>query len=266
MVTKLIPYKVKNSILTKILSQEKKEYIEWVFRRFGKTKALKSLIKVFVERKTLDNFRIGDLNSNILMRPNKTDRKVYDQIFVDKEFDMTIPEPDVIVDAGAHIGLASLFFANKYPQARILALEPALNNYKLLNKNTKKYSNIETVRAALWDCETKLQVKNPNSEPWGFRLIKDEESGSIPAIGINGLKKKYEIEKISLLKMDIEGSEKRVFEKSNKWICGVENIIVELHERYATGCTYEMERVIDGQDYHRSEIGENILLRRRTGR
>lgn len=46
----------------------------------------------------------------------------------------TAVRPRVIVDAGANIGLASLFFANKYADAKIIAIEPEEHNFKILKK------------------------------------------------------------------------------------------------------------------------------------
>ena len=59
-------------------------------------------------------------------------------------------EPEVIVDAGAHIGLVTVLFANLYPNYRIISIEPDLNNFKLLCANTEGYGNVMKVNAALW--------------------------------------------------------------------------------------------------------------------
>ncbi len=50
--------------------------------------------------------------------------------------------PRVIVDAGANIGLTAVYFANQFPTARILALEPESSNYALLCKNTAAYPQV----------------------------------------------------------------------------------------------------------------------------
>jgi FkbM family methyltransferase len=64
----------------------------------------------------------------------------------------------VIIDAGANIGLSALFFANKYPDAKIFAIEPEETNYKLLELNTKPYNNVCLIKAALWDSVRKIHL------------------------------------------------------------------------------------------------------------
>lgn len=61
--------------------------------------------------------------------------------------------PRVIVDAGANIGLTAVYFANQFPAARILALEPESSNYALLCKNTAAYP-----QAALWSSTATLDL------------------------------------------------------------------------------------------------------------
>jgi FkbM family methyltransferase len=58
--------------------------------------------------------------------------------------------PPVIIDAGANVGLCAVFYANRFPDARIIAIEPEPSNYEMLKKNTAPYPNITTVHAALW--------------------------------------------------------------------------------------------------------------------
>ena len=72
------------------------------------------------------------------------------QVFLDNEYDFrAVERPQVIVDAGANIGLASILFANRYPQAKILAIEPEHDNFNLLADNVRSYDNIVPLQAAL---------------------------------------------------------------------------------------------------------------------
>ena len=57
---------------------------------------------------------------------------------------------DIVLDAGANIGASAIYFARRYPNARIFALEPEQENYDLLLRNTHRYHNIIPIKAALW--------------------------------------------------------------------------------------------------------------------
>ncbi|GJP66952.1 hypothetical protein CLOP_g23817 [Closterium sp. NIES-67] len=66
--------------------------------------------------------------------------------------------PSAILDAGANIGLASLVFAMRFPDALIVALEPARDNFELLQRNVKHLPQILPVNAALWSEDTQIAV------------------------------------------------------------------------------------------------------------
>jgi FkbM family methyltransferase len=75
----------------------------------------------------------------------------------------------VIIDAGANIGLTSVVYANRYPEARVIAIEPEVSNFQLLKENAASYPNIELVHGALWKENTKLRILDPGSGSWAFR-------------------------------------------------------------------------------------------------
>ena len=58
-------------------------------------------------------------------------REIFSQGIYYFEADNDAP---VIIDAGAHIGLATLYFKSLYPDARITAIEPYPRSFELLNK------------------------------------------------------------------------------------------------------------------------------------
>ncbi|CAI5982039.1 unnamed protein product [Closterium sp. NIES-65] len=66
--------------------------------------------------------------------------------------------PSAILDAGANIGLASLIFALRFPRALIVAVEPARDNFALLQRNVKHLPRILPVNAALWSHDTRIAV------------------------------------------------------------------------------------------------------------
>ncbi|MCJ1241508.1 hypothetical protein MMC14_009513 [Varicellaria rhodocarpa] len=61
---------------------------------------------------------------------------IYKEIFQDHCYDIpNLSETPFIVDAGANIGLFSLYMKQKYPSSKILAFEPAPETFDLLRRN-----------------------------------------------------------------------------------------------------------------------------------
>ena len=88
-------------------------------------------------------------------------------IFRSKSYDPRIPgfSPSTIVDVGAHIGMASILFALKYPTARIIALEPEPANFAALVRNTSAYKTITPIQAALWRRDGQATLGASNAHP-----------------------------------------------------------------------------------------------------
>lgn len=150
--------------------------------------------------------------------------------------------PRVIVDAGANIGLTSVYFANQFPAARILALEPESSNYDLLCRNTAAYPQVVPIRAALWSSAATLDLVDAVGRHSGFRTQMPGVVEGLPVIGqaaaldMVQLLADYQVERIDILKVDIECSEIEVFAGAAAWLDRVDVILIELHDRFRRGC------------------------------
>ncbi len=204
------------------------------------------------------------------LRLASTDVEACEQIFVNREYDFEVERPPgVIVDAGANIGLASIYFANRYPDARIIALEPQRGNFELLRENVAPYGNVTPLHAALWSEETEISVVDPGSGDWGFRTRTPETlasggaapSQTVAALTIDRLMRDFGLQKIDILKVDIEGAEREVFAHSSTWIDKVDAVIVELHDRFQDGCTRAFDAAVCSFG-NRWRRGENIYVSR----
>lgn len=205
-----------------------------------------------------------------------SDIPTFDKIFVSNEYAFDVDrQPSVIVDAGANIGLASIYMANRYPGARILAVEPEAGNFALLQRNTQPYPHITPVQAALWRENADIDLVDPGLGSWGFMTEGEttpvEEQGTpmrrpagrsrVRGTTVDRLIADHQIDRISILKMDIEGAEREVFENSSAWLARVDAMIVELHDRMKPGCSRSFDDGTPGFD-HRWEQGENVYLSR----
>ncbi len=211
-----------------------------------------------------------DCKHPILLRIPTSDVPTYKQVFVNDEYDFLVEtQPKVIVDAGANIGLASIYFANRYPDAKIIAIEPEQSNFELLKENIAPYPNITPIQAALWHENKELSLIDPGLGNWAFRTVvtnplentQTKTCHSVMAITVDTIMKDFNLETIDILKLDIEGAEKEVFSNTSSWIGKVDSLIVELHERMKAGCNRSFYRGSIGFDIEWKQ-GENVFLSR----
>jgi FkbM family methyltransferase len=213
--------------------------------------------------------------ARLFLRLGTTDIYVFNSIYRSGQYDWNFPvAPRVIVDAGAYTGLSTAFFAMRYPDALIIAIEPDEQNFELLLQNTASFSNVHAIRAAIWSESGSVCLMDPGVGSWGFRLNVSADSGgaveralaeppatSIRAMTINDVMREYGIERIDLLKLDIEGSEKEVFVSSDPWIGYVDAICLELHDRFKAGCSRAFFKAVDDFPIELRR-GEDVLVLR----
>jgi FkbM family methyltransferase len=171
----------------------------------------------------------------IYLRNNPSDTQIFTQIFLREELKVELPEcPRVIIDGGANIGMATLYLKNRYPEATIFSVEPDKSNFAILKKNTEKYKDIFCYNNGIWNKKIRLTIENKNAGNESFIVkeanIDELNDDIIDAITIDDLVISNNIRKIDLLKLDIEGSECKVFYDNYKgWLALTENMIVEIH-------------------------------------
>lgn len=147
----------------------------------------------------------------------------------------------VIVDAGGYIGTAAIRFSEMFPLATIVTLEPDESNFRILKLNTEEYPAIQVVNCALVGLEKDwVEIYDSNCGQWGFTTV-DASAGGQPFRAI-GRSKAQTIEQLNLspirlLKMDVEGAEKEIFEANDPILRAIPVIVVELHDRLVPGCS-----------------------------
>jgi len=187
--------------------------------------------------------RVAGIKHPVYVRIGTTDASVLRQVLIEKHYDMPCGMvPKTILDAGANIGLSAIFFANKYPDATVIALEPETSNFQLLQKNISAYPQIKPLQAALWKVNTQINLVDPHHGHHGFQTVEGNandhaQSGLVEALTVDAVMSSMGLQTIDLLKIDIEGAEKEVFENSAIWIGNVEMIMAELHDSIKPGCS-----------------------------
>ena len=121
-------------------------------------------------------------------------------------------EPRSILDLGANIGIASIDFALRYPQASIIAIEPVAANFQLLQKNISAFPNIRALNVAVGKHDERAALRGAGQS---FRTqpvsasSKAKRREETTVRDLNALLKENEITQVDLIKIDVEGSEYR---------------------------------------------------------
>ncbi len=219
--------------------------------------------------KNTDKVSVSGIKHPFSLRPDTSDYDVFYQLYSKSEYDIPIYfEPKLIVDAGANIGLAAIYFKNRFPNATIISIEPDSGNFEMLQKNTKPYDNIFLEKAGLWNKETYITVEDKYGLGEHGMIVKENDhpvENSLKAVTIDGLLKKYNLEgqRIDLLKVDIETSEKYFFESNyESWLPNTKMLIVELHDIIETGCAQSFFNAINKslKNYSFHMKGENVIV------
>ncbi len=147
------------------------------------------------------------------------------EIYEDKCYNFPIKNIKTIVDLGANLGVATVFFKQKFPNASVICVEPTKALHKYFKFNTKTLSKITLIDKPVFGVKTKLDLCGAKYSPSQYYIEgRGYETITMPElIKINNLKR------IDLLKMDIEGGEFSVLGVNNSWLKLVDNLIVEIH-------------------------------------
>ena len=148
-------------------------------------------------------------------------------------------ENPVIVDAGAHIGMTTIYFKMLFPKSRIIAFEPVPANFELLKKNVEEnqLENVELYQAVVAPKSGMLRIHEPIGEgawksgagiiPKGWKGIQTSREIKVEAVGIQEILH----DKIDIFKMDIEGMEYEIIRNAGSKIRNVGTWIMEVHPR-----------------------------------
>jgi FkbM family methyltransferase len=119
---------------------------------------------------------------------------------------------DVILDLGANEGVFSCMMAEMFPQARIIALEPVPETFKILDQNTKGYPNIKIYNVGVgkerWPQHLVVaRGYSGGSTSWCTYDPKVHDLVEVEIITLDDLWAIEILDRVKLMKMDIEGME-----------------------------------------------------------
>ena len=211
----------------------------------------------------------------LLCRPHTSDRLVFNQIFIEREYACLDDVDDVklVIDCGANVGYSSAYFLSRFSNCYLVAIEPDPENYALMVKNLKPYHDrVRMVNSAVWSHAAPLtfvEEKYRDGKEWSrqMRECRLGEEVLFSAVDIGSLLKESGHERISILKIDVEGAEGVIFSPPNykNWISKVDVIAIELHDDSLFGkCSEIFSSAVSKEDFDFSRFNELTVCKRRV--
>jgi FkbM family methyltransferase len=154
----------------------------------------------------------------------------YREIFKKEIYDFKCDGNPRIIDCGANIGLAIIYWKRKFPDAEIIGFEPDPEIFRVLKKNIRKqdYSDVSLYKKGVYIRDDTLKFYQEGAD--GGHLVNNDESdgNNFIAVPVTDLKK-YLNKPVDMLKIDIEGSEVDVIPDCEENLRNVKNLFVEFH-------------------------------------
>ena len=177
--------------------------------------------------------KVHDYPSAFIIRRFTSDAWCFKQVFIDDDLYNYLPEsPNFIIDGGANVGYTAAFYANRYPNATIVAIEPSQSNCEMIKRNCENFNNVELVQGALWGKNTSLKISNPDDHDWGFVVEECDpaDKDALKSYTISDIIEKSGQDQVDMIKLDIEGAERELFSSNcDDWLPIVKSMAIEIH-------------------------------------
>jgi FkbM family methyltransferase len=170
----------------------------------------------------------------------------WDDIFIRSSlaFETRVQEPRIL-DCGANIGLASLYFKRRFPRARITAFEadPSLAVMCRRNLALSGVPDVEVRDAAAWVGAGMVEFVCEGADSGAIASLDPALTGAKASVPSERLRDWLD-EPVDLLKLDIEGAELPVLEDCRERLHNVRAMTIDLHEfnpaRRQTGVVFDL--------------------------
>ena len=196
---------------------------------------------------------INGVKVEVVLRPQ--DYFIVYEVLGERVYEKLLSHPilegEVVLDIGAHIGMASLFFATALPKAKIVSIEPSKENFNILCHNLNQVRNVTIqVNAALASKSGEVDFFVSEYMQSNGSILPDVRKlkTSVSSLSLDDLIDKYQP---VCVKFDIEGGEEKIFESSTKfsipqmWMGEIETNEARkiLHKLFSSYHVYEEKRI-----------------------
>lgn len=215
------------------------------------------------------------------LRRNRADASALWQCLVTRQYDiadlpqwgalqsayeekLSAGEAPLIIDCGANIGLASRWFADRFPQARVISVEPDGENVRMAERNLAHFGDrVQVLPGGIWNEPGELVFTDTSQGPMAFRVDRpaDGQTGAIRCWTIGEICDMAGVETPFIVKIDIEGAQKALFASNTDWVAGAAMISIELEDWLLPwqGTSKPFFEVMSRHDFDYVMQGENMF-------
>ena len=178
-------------------------------------------------------FRVTGFNTRIL-------KFFFREIFIHGDYDFRAGREDpLILDCGANIGMATLYFMWRYPKAEVHAFEPDPDTFTLLKRNLEANGLVRAHphQLAVSDRSGRIRFFRNDADPGcpAMSTVPDRMPRNATTVDACALSEFLDRElpgrEVDLLKLDIEGAEEAVLRELARSgaLARVRELVVEYH-------------------------------------
>lgn len=185
-----------------------------------------------------------------LRKPFSSDYKVFRQIFNDREYlelanivDANCKNDKIsIIDGGANIGLTTIYL-NHFFKSRKKLLSILIEPFKDNLDSAKKNMEVQGIDGVYYEnagfhnkkCFLKIDHSYRDGMEWSTQIVEASEETDLTSVEVAEVMDKYQLEDVDVLKLDIEGAERFLFEDEEyaaKFLRRIKVVAIELHREY----------------------------------
>jgi len=160
---------------------------------------------------------------------------VFDEVFVKQDYPFLpflSPESSAVIDVGANVGCAAVWFALLYPTRTVFAFEPGREAFGFLKDNSKAFPNLRPFSYGWYDRDAKVDLflgANSVHNSMGQSSLASPNSEAAQVRRASAVIAELGIDQIALLKVDTEGAEVPIFRDLEPILDRIDAVFFEFH-------------------------------------
>lgn len=159
------------------------------------------------------------------------------------------PKPgDTVIDIGAGVGEEAVIFSEMVgSQGRVISIEAHPGTFECLQRTiaSSKLDNVKALWSAISDRDGSAQIDDNQSYIGNSIMSAASGRCTVPARSIDSLVEQLGIERVDLLRMNIEGAERLAIRGMRETAPRCRNIVISCHDFIANGGGADQFRTFD---------------------